>query len=340
MIMAGEPLVPTDGGFLVQRERYCDAQTVIQSSLKQLPQDVSAIPRSKARRDVLRAGLLSTMLPLAAEAIDMNNAAGLRPDSANGLEGLDLEGLGPDRVDRNDKKAFERKMKAKQQGQKAPQDRREATKGQRAQQAAMAVFEDDVLGYAFAVAPRWEGSTQQLEKGGQIIAFSDKENPNKTTRVILVAQPSPVPTFKDLAGAIQPQGQVLSAETQEKVSGKDDGFVRVFDYESKGNRYTTLFSLRVKPQGSEENWLITLTTQTEAGMYEDYAKEFQSIFKSFRLLYPVVKEKPEFVSALSLPDEELGMPNKYIEMDPLLTFPFGGKEQEQLKVNRLAQFFQ
>ena len=46
-------------------------------------------------------------------------------------------------------------------------------------------------------------------------------------------------------------------------------------------------------QGSEENWLITLTTQTEAGMYEDYAKEFQSIFKSFRLLYPVVKEKPE-----------------------------------------------
>jgi len=48
----------------------------------------------------LRAGLLSTMLPLAAEAIDMNNAAGLRPDGANGLEGLDLEGLGPDRVDR------------------------------------------------------------------------------------------------------------------------------------------------------------------------------------------------------------------------------------------------
>ena len=48
----------------------------------------------------------------------------------------------------------------------------------------------------------------------------------------------------------------------------------------------------------------------------------------------------QFVSALSLPDEELGMPNKYIEMDPLLTFPFGGKEQEQLKVNRLAQFFQ
>ena len=39
-------------------------------------------------------------------------------------------------------------MKAKQQGKKAPQDRRESTKAERAAQAALAVFEDDVLGSA------------------------------------------------------------------------------------------------------------------------------------------------------------------------------------------------
>ena len=49
---------------------------------------------------------------------------------------------------RGDKPAFERKMKAKQQGKKAPQDRRESTKAERAAQAALAVFEDDVLGSA------------------------------------------------------------------------------------------------------------------------------------------------------------------------------------------------
>ncbi len=37
-------------------------------------------------------------------------------------------------------------MKAKQQGKKPTQDRREATKAERAAQAKLAVFEDDVLG--------------------------------------------------------------------------------------------------------------------------------------------------------------------------------------------------
>jgi len=209
------------------------------------------------------------------------------------------------------------------------------------------VFEDDVLGYAFALAPKWIGSNQQLDNGGQLIAFSDNEKPNKITRIIMVAQPSPVPTFKDLEKAIQPQGKVLTAETQEKASGKADGFVRVFDYENNGNRYTTLFSLRVKPQGAEENWLITLTAQTEAPLYGGYQKEFQDILTSFRLLYPVVKKKSEFVSALSLPDEELGMPNTdlanagYVDIeDRFLEIPFGGEGVDYLQYNPFMQFFQ
>ena len=47
---------------------------------------------------------------------------------------------------RADKKAFERKMKAKQQQGKKTQDRREATKAERAAESKLAVFEDDVLG--------------------------------------------------------------------------------------------------------------------------------------------------------------------------------------------------
>ena len=38
--------------------------------------------------------LVTTTLPLAAGAIDMNNAAGLRPDGNANLEGLDLDGMG------------------------------------------------------------------------------------------------------------------------------------------------------------------------------------------------------------------------------------------------------
>jgi hypothetical protein len=95
-----------------------------------------------------------------------------------------------------------------------------------------------------------------------------------------------VPSFDALQQAIQPQGKVLKADTQEKASGKDDGYVRVFDYENGGNRYTTLFALRVKPLGSETNWLITLTTQTEAAQWQEYEKEFEAVVKSFRLLYP------------------------------------------------------
>jgi len=37
---------------------------------------------------------VTTTLPLTAGAIDMNNAAGLRPDGNLNLEGLDLEGMG------------------------------------------------------------------------------------------------------------------------------------------------------------------------------------------------------------------------------------------------------
>ena len=42
---------------------------------------------------------MTTTLPLAAGAIDMNNAAGLRPDGNANLEGLNLDGMGsaPDR---------------------------------------------------------------------------------------------------------------------------------------------------------------------------------------------------------------------------------------------------
>ncbi len=71
----------------------------------------------------------------------MNRAAGLNPD---GDGGLDLEGFGPSTVDRGDKKAFERKMKAKQQGKNG--DRRESTKAERDRMAKLLVFEDDVLG--------------------------------------------------------------------------------------------------------------------------------------------------------------------------------------------------
>jgi hypothetical protein len=132
---------------------------------------------------VLRIGLVSTALPWAAGAIDMNNAAGLKPDGdGGGIEGLDLEGIGSGRVDRGDKKAFERKMRNKEKGKKAPVDRREATKAERAAMANMAVFEDGVLGYAFALSPKWDGSTQQLENGGQIIAFKDKEKPDKGSK--------------------------------------------------------------------------------------------------------------------------------------------------------------
>ena len=46
------------------------------------------------RRDAIRGLLVATTLPLAAEAIDMNNAAGLRPDGNADLAGLDLEGMG------------------------------------------------------------------------------------------------------------------------------------------------------------------------------------------------------------------------------------------------------
>ena len=146
-----------------------------------------------------------------------------------------------------------------------------------------------MLRYAFAVGPKWEGSTQQLDNGGQIIAFADKtqEKPDKVTRIILVAQPSPVASYEELERAIEPQGKVLAVETIEKASGKSDGFVRVFDYENKGIRYTTIFSLRVKPSGAEQNWLVTLTAQTPADTYKQYEKEFQDIIKSFRFIYPV-----------------------------------------------------
>jgi hypothetical protein len=86
---------------------------------------------------------LRCQMPLRADAIDMNRAAGLQPDGA-GVAGLDLEGLVPDTVDRNDKKAFERKMKAKQQNKQG--DRRESTKAERDRLAKLLVFEDDVLG--------------------------------------------------------------------------------------------------------------------------------------------------------------------------------------------------
>lgn len=144
----------------------------------------------------------------------MNRAAGLQPD---GNGGLDLEGVVSGAVDRGDKKAFERKMKAKQQNKQG--DRRESTKAERDRLAKLLVFEDDVLGcalvklwharhawvsgphpqslttcpvwscrYAFGLGSKWEGANQQLENGGQIIAFSNKEKPDKVTRIILVAQ--------------------------------------------------------------------------------------------------------------------------------------------------------
>jgi hypothetical protein len=39
-------------------------------------------------------------MPWAAAAIDMNNAAGLKPDGTSGFEGIDLEGIGSGMVDR------------------------------------------------------------------------------------------------------------------------------------------------------------------------------------------------------------------------------------------------
>ena len=265
--------------------RRCKSRTMMAHRAQDGSADRDA-PPSQKRRHALQVGLLASALPAAAGAIDMNNAAGLRPDANADLSGLDLEGIGSGSTDRGDKKAFERKMRAKQQGTKAPVDRRASTKAERAAQSALAVFEDDTLGYAFALGPKWEAASQQLDNGGQIIAFSNKEKPDKTSRIVLVAQPSPVPSFDALQQAIQPQGKVLKADTQEKASGKDDGYVRVFDYENGGNRYTTLFALRVKPLGSETNWLITLTTQTEAAQWQEYEKEFEAVVKSFRLLYP------------------------------------------------------
>jgi len=37
----------------------------------------------------------------------------------------------------------------------------------------------------------------------------------------------------------------------------------------------------------------------------------------------VPKKKSKFVNPLTLPDEELGMPDRYIEIDPIFAFPWG-----------------
>ena len=306
-------------------------------------------PGSQQRRVALQIGLLaSTTLPLAAgaeTALDANNAAGLRPDGAGGLDGIDLEGIGSGvKVDRGDKAAFERKMRPKQQrGPKPAEDRRESTKAERAAQANLAVFEDDTLGFAFALGPQWEASSQQLENGGQIIAFANKLRPSKITRVVLVAQPTAVPSFAALEQAIEPQGTVLAARTEDKASGKDDGRVRVFDYTNGGNRYATLFALRVKPQGSAANWLITLTAQAEDGEWASYAAEFTRIVQSFRLLYPAVQADKAYPSALEVGDDELGVPARDLdlsEIDPdVLALPFGGKGVATLPDNPIKKVF-
>jgi hypothetical protein len=54
-----------------------------------------------------------------------------------------------------------------------------------------------------------------------------------------------------------------------------------------------------------------------------YEKEFDAIIKGFRFIYPVPKKKSKFVNPLTLPDEELGMPDRYIEIDPIFAFPWG-----------------
>jgi hypothetical protein len=49
--------------------------------------------------------------------------------------------------------------------------------------------------YAFGLGAKWEGANQKLDNGGQILAFSNKEQPDKITRIILVAQVVP-PLFR------------------------------------------------------------------------------------------------------------------------------------------------
>ena len=128
------------------------------------------------------------------------------------------------------------------------------------------------------------GKNQQLDGGGQLLVFSKAGDPDAI--LLLFAQRSPIPSFKSLEQAIEPQGNVLSAATVEKAKGKEDGFARVYEYEVNGSRYLTLFALRVKPSGDSGNWLITLTAQAPVEKYADKAREFKEIMASFRLVYP------------------------------------------------------
>lgn len=185
--------------------------------------------------------------------------------------------------------------------------------------AGMAIFEDERLGYAFAVPPNFKGQSSSVGNGGQIIAFFDSETGDINTRITLVAQPAPVDSLDELKKSFVPNGEISKQGMEMKSVGKEDGAVYVVETAQKDKpTMITLFALRKQP-APVGNWLISLTTQASPEVFGKYEKEFRAIFKSFRLIYPDT-------DARDVGEEELGKKVGEIELsDEVNAVPFGGR---------------
>jgi len=287
----------------------------------------SASPR-RALLQGLAAGAAALGLSGAASAaapnLDPRNAAGvgLSKDAANAAKGPfqdakgPFEGAGPgDSAD----------------GRGMPKQKPKA--GSAA--ANLQIFQDDILGYAFAMPPNWRGESRQLDSGGQILAFVDDKNQGKTSAIVtVVAQPTKLDKFEELEQAIVPRGNMQSKKVANKDASHSDGSVVIYetkDVNKAGTsvRVQALFCLRIKPE-TGGNWIVSMTAQADEDLYPSYVDEFKGIVKSFRPTYPKPagpKRLRDSPANTEISDDELGVPVKGGDSkldDTIKNMPFGG----------------
>ncbi|KAJ1481520.1 hypothetical protein T484DRAFT_1954034 [Baffinella frigidus] len=264
--------------------------------------------------------LLALGVPTASGAapprIQTRNGAGLDVNKQSRFEDVDISSAIDQPMSRRDGEQDEAPVVKK----KAPP-----------QNAKNAIFSDDALGYAFAVPPTFQGQSQAVDNGGQIIAFFDAElEPRDVScRITLVAQPSPVANLEELESALQLSGKKESSQRLVKEKSRDDGEVLLIDQiQDDKTHIITVFALRLKPNGSDVNWLVSLSAQAKGDTWPEYEKRFRAVVKSFKLIYPdpELASPTDFKRPTQVLDEELG--TKFQDLDQKeqksFDFNFGG----------------
>jgi len=286
----------------------------------------SSSPDSSVNRRNAMAGIASGVAGLALTSpastmaaqpnLDPRNAAGVGLNSNNIGQSLrDIKGETP--VEEPPAKDPAKMGKKPKTGSKA---------------AGLAIFQDDNLGYAFAMPPSWKGQSNALDSGGQLLAFVDDNNQGKTDALVtILAQPTKLSTIDELEKAIVPKGEVLSKKIAIKDSSQTDGSVIIFEANDKAKnlRVMALFSLRTLPSG---NWLVSMTCQASEELYPSYITEFKEIIKGYRPTYASTAQKKKRGGkkpSTEISDDELGVPYEgrgAPKLDESIrNMPFGGK---------------